>query len=580
MGKGNRVRMAKANEAANSQSVFTAKKQKKSAPAWVSTLVIVLVLALLISVVAISVVTESGFALRSAKAVQSENYTVTGPMLSYYFYQTYNTFLNQYGSIIQYMGLDTGLSLKTQTAMGAEESGQTWFEYFMEPTIEQVENMLVYCEEAKVRGIQLDDKDQADIDAALEALDEAAAEYGYSTASYISALYGTGVKKADVRAALELSQLAAKCSEALTDEVTAAITDGDIDTYYNENTGDFLTATLLSYDFLTPKGDKDDATYTADKAEMKKLADELAACKTADEFKQYVLKYVAGEEFDALYKDAAEDLTVDLLPNEADLATRRQQIIDACIANALEGKEAEKTTSEDTVEVMFSEITSDLTDELTTELNSMVYEGYAWTDAEGDTAGLWASSADRKVGDTIVTENDDTAENTDDENAGYTATAYMMVEPMKRDDTLTRNVGHILFTNATYENDTATEAKAQEIMAQFKAGAMTKEAFEALANEYTEDSGVFYEDVFPGQMVAEFEDWMFDEARKEGDVDIVKTQHGYHLMYYMGENPDTPAWKAVAKNAIANEELEAWYEQAAEKYAVTVDEKATDKVNA
>ena len=81
-------------------------------------------------------------------------------------------------------------------------------------------------------------------------------------------------------------------------------------------------------------------------------------------------------------------------------------------------------------------------------------------------------------------------------------------------------------------------------------------------------------------MVAEFEDWMFDEARKEGDVDIVKTQHGYHLMYYMGENPDTPAWKAVAKNAIANEELEAWYEQAAEKYAVTVDEKATDKVNA
>lgn len=580
MGKGNRVRMAKANEVANSQSVFTAKKQKKSAPAWVSTLVIVLVLALLISVVAISVVTESGFALRSAKAVQSENYTVTGPMLSYYFYQTYNTFLNQYGSIIQYMGLDTGLSLKTQTAMGAEESGQTWFEYFMEPTIEQVENMLVYCEEAKVRGIQLDDKDQADIDAALEALDEAAAEYGYSTASYISALYGTGVKKADVRAALELSQLAAKCSEALTDEVTSAITDGDIDTYYNENTGEFLTATLLSHDFLTPKGDKDDATYTADKAEMKKLADELAACKTADEFKQYVLKYVAGEEFDALYKDAAEDLTVDLLPNEADLATRRQQIIDACIANALEGKEAEKTTSEDTVEVMFSEITSDLTDELTTELNSMVYEGYAWTDAEGDTAGLWASSADRKVGDTTVTENDDTAENTDDENAGYTATAYMMVEPMKRDDTLTRNVGHILFTNATYEKDTATEAKAQEIMAQFKAGAMTKEAFEALANEYTEDSGVFYEDVFPGQMVAEFEDWMFDEARKEGDVDIVKTQYGYHLMYYMGENPDTPAWKAVAKNAIANEELEAWYEQAAEKYAVTVDEKATDKVNA
>ncbi len=170
MGKGNRVRMAKANEIAQSQSVFTAKKQKKSAPAWVSTVVIVVVLALLISVVAVSVIAEGGFALRSVKAAQSDNFTITGPMMSYYFYQTYNTFLSQYGSIISYMGLDTSLSLKTQTAMGSED-GQTWFDYFMDPTIEQVENMLVYCEEAKARGIELDDKDYADIDEAIAGVD-------------------------------------------------------------------------------------------------------------------------------------------------------------------------------------------------------------------------------------------------------------------------------------------------------------------------------------------------------------------------------------------------------------------------
>ena len=580
MGKGNRVRMAKANQVAQSQSVFTAKKQKKSAPAWVGTVAIVLCLALLISVVAISVITESGFALRSVKAVQSENFTVTGPMLSYYFYQTYNTFLSQYGSIISYMGLDTSLSLKTQAAMGAEEDGQTWFDYFMDPTIEQIENMLVYCEEAKVRGIVLDEQDNADIDAALAELDAAAAEYGYSTSSYISALYGGGVKKSDVRAALELSQLAAKCSEVLTDEMTAAVTDGEIDTYYAENPSEFLTADVLNYAFSTPKGDKDDATYKADSEEMKKLADELAACKTADEFKQYVLNYLAGENFDTLYEDESEELTVDLLPSEADLATRRQQIIDACIANALEGKAAEETTSEDTVEVMFSDITVSLTKTLTSVLDGMLIEGYAWTNDEGNAAGLWASADDRKAGDTTVTEEDDTEENTDDENAGYTATAYMMINPMKRDETNTRNVGHILFTSSTYETDTAAEAKAQEIMAQFKAGAMTKDAFEALANEYTEDSGVFYENVYPGQMVSEFEDWMFDAERKEGDVEVVKTQYDYHLMYYLGENADSPAWKEIAKNSIVNKKLEAWYEQAAEKYAVAVDIKAADKVNA
>ena len=579
MGKGNRVRMAKANEIAQSQSVFTAKKQKKSAPAWVGTVAIVLCLVMLISVVAISVITESGFALRSTKAVQSENFTVTGPMMSYYFYQTYNTFLSQYGSIISYMGLDTSLSLKTQAAMGSED-GQTWFDYFMDPTIEQIENMLVYCEEAKTRGIELDAEDHADIDAALAELDAAAASYGYSSSSYISALYGAGVKKADVRAALELSQLAAKCSEVLTDEMTAAITDGEIDTYYTENPAEFLSADVLSYAFSTPKSDKDDETYKADSEEMKKLADELAACKTADEFKLYVLNYLAGDNFDTLYEDASEELTVDLLPSEADLATRRQQVIDACIANALEGKTAEETTSEDAVEEMFSDITVSLTKTLTTVVDGMLLEGFAWTDDEGNTAGLWASSTDRKTGDTTVTEEDDTEENTDDENAGYTATAYMMINPMKRDETNTRNVGHILFTSSVYETDTAAEAKAQEIMAQFKAGAMTKDAFEALAKEYTEDSGVFYENVFPGQMVSEFEDWMFDAERKDGDVDIVKTQYGYHLMYYMGENADSPAWKEVAKNSIVNEKLEAWYEQAAEKYAVAVDQSAANKVNA
>ena len=124
------------------------------------------------------------------------------------------------------------------------------------------------------------------------------------------------------------------------------------------------------------------------KAEMKKLADELAACKTADEFKMYVLKYLAGENFDSLYEDAAEELTVDLLPGEADLATRRQQVIDACIANALEGKAAEATTSEDTVEVMFSDITASLTKTLTSVLDGMLIEGYAWTDDEGNAAGL------------------------------------------------------------------------------------------------------------------------------------------------------------------------------------------------
>ncbi|MBQ9080591.1 MAG: peptidylprolyl isomerase [Clostridia bacterium] len=579
MGKGNRVRLAKAQQAAENQSVFTAKKQKKQTPAWVGTLAVVLVIVLLLACVALSVISEGGYLLRWKKVAESENYSVSGTMLSYFFYQNYSTFLNQYSSIVSYMGLDTSMSLKNQTAMGAED-GETWFDYFMNPTIEEVETMLVYCEEAKTRGIKLEDEDYEAIDEAIAAMEEAAAEYGYTTAGYITAMYGTGVKKQDVRAALELSQLAYKCSTQLSEEVNAAITEDEINTYYDENPGTFLTADVLTYSFSATEGDDADA-YAADKAEAKKFADELAACKTVDEFKNYVMNYLAGDEFDSLYEEHAEELDAALLPDEAALAARRQQIIDACIANALEGKTVEETTSEDAVEVMFSEIEAELTDSLTESLQLMDYSGYAWSDTEGDDAGLWISDEARKAGDTTVIEEDVSSDEEDEESAAtYTATVYMIVDPMSRDEQPSRNVGHILFTADTYTTDTGAEAKAEEIMAQFKAGTMSKETFEALAEEYTEDNGVFYENVVPGQMVTEFEDWLFDDARVAGDVDIVNTQYGYHIMYYLGADEAMPVWKVTAKSGVANEKIEAWYEESAEKYAVTVNDAAVNKVNA
>ena len=41
--------------------------------------------------------------------------------------------------------------------------------------------------------------------------------------------------------------------------------------------------------------------------------------------------------------------------------------------------------------------------------------------------------------------------------------------------------------------------------------------------------------VLKGDMVAEFEEWLFDAARKEGDTGVVKTDFGFHVMLYRGE---------------------------------------------
>ena len=58
-------------------------------------------------------------------------------------------------------------------------------------------------------------------------------------------------------------------------------------------------------------------------------------------------------------------------------------------------------------------------------------------------------------------------------------------------------------------------AKADEILAEFNAGDKTAESFGELAKENTGDSngdeGGLYENIMPGQMVTEFNDWCFDE---------------------------------------------------------------------
>ena len=59
-------------------------------------------------------------------------------------------------------------------------------------------------------------------------------------------------------------------------------------------------------------------------------------------------------------------------------------------------------------------------------------------------------------------------------------------------------------------------------------------------------------------MVESFNDWCFDDIRQPGDYGLVKTEFGYHLMFFVDSQP---IWKESAKsdlvNARANETLNA-----------------------
>ena len=105
------------------------------------------------------------------------------------------------------------------------------------------------------------------------------------------------------------------------------------------------------------------------------------------------------------------------------------------------------------------------------------------------------------------------------------------------------DVRHILIQAedaASADSMAAAKAKAEDLYDQWKADP-TEENFINMAGTYTEDpgsqgTGGLYEDVYPGQMVTNFNDWCFDEARQPGDHGIVETEYGYHIMYFVGES--------------------------------------------
>ena len=97
----------------------------------------------------------------------------------------------------------------------------------------------------------------------------------------------------------------------------------------------------------------------------------------------------------------------------------------------------------------------------------------------------------------------------------------------------------------------AAEQKIQEIRDEWISDGETEDAFAALANANSDDTGSngsslysteggLYEHVAKDQMVEPINDWIFDDARQSGDSEIIFVESsnytGYHLVYFVGED--------------------------------------------
>ena len=116
------------------------------------------------------------------------------------------------------------------------------------------------------------------------------------------------------------------------------------------------------------------------------------------------------------------------------------------------------------------------------------------------------------------------------------------------------------------------EEAAQAILDQWLAGDKTEESFAALAAEKTEDpgsqaNGGLYQQVYEGQMVPAFNDWCFDESRVYGDYDLVQTNYGYHVMFFVKSEP---RWSYYAETDWINEQSANLLEAAVSLYPMEV----------
>ena len=208
---------------------------------------------------------NSGEYLRSEVAASSKTIEVNGAMMNYYYNDVLNSFVDYYGSYVQYYGFDPTASAKYQSI----SDGESWFDYFMSGAKDNVTGYLALNEAAAAEGIVLSDAELAALETRVKNIDEA--------------LYGRGVKSSDILDAKSIEALAYKYQNAKQTEF--APTDAEIDERYESAPYKYQSVDFLAYSFDWSEGaiSKENAALAAER---------FANAKNSDEFKSLIAEFI------------------------------------------------------------------------------------------------------------------------------------------------------------------------------------------------------------------------------------------------------------------------------------------------
>ncbi len=493
MGKGKRTRISAENERKlyeEKQAVLNKEKKKSRL---VTTLVVVGIIAVGLSSVFGSIgfnsLSKNGYFMRSKTAVSTDDFKFNSCMAQYLYNATVKNFAESNASYLTELSLDTTKDLSTQTCAYDEEI--SWHDYFLNSTKTQLEEIVTLAQSAKNEGMTLSDSDLHYVDESMDMFDSLAEDDGLTTREYINENYGTQVSLQDIRECIEITQLASNYKTKYDESLK--YTESEIEGYWGENKNTFFTCDYMSFT-VSPAatGEETDAEMKLLQKDAKVQAEKLAKADSYTEFKENLSEYFKREL-------KAADGTI----SDEDL----KSTVDSLITNS-----------------------------------TVTGEGY---DVSTD-AGEWLFDKNRKSGDTTVIAEED---------GSYTA--YCMVTPAAKDTAETKNVRHILLSTENYEDASECKSEANRLLKEWRNGEKTEESFAALAKEYSDDPGSsqvggLYENVTEGTMVETFNDWIFAASRKAGDVDIVETNYGFHVMYFVGDG--YKAWQSKVVSSMKTDD--------------------------
>lgn len=453
------------------------------------------------------------------------NQKISLGMYNYY----YNSVVNGAKSAAQYgqNDLDIYTDFTEQETVDDDGNTVTWAELFDLETQEQLQRLAGYYQLALDTGLTLSADEKTQIDSTLNQITSAAEQEGVSVDEYISGQYGDYCGYATLEKMINMSYLAQQYY--VTQSATIHPTDEEIQAYSDEHIEDYLSV-KIAYLMMPYTEDTYDATVAQ--------ADEYAAQITNIDEMKALIPTISGDMI--------------------------QQYVDAgSFASFEAGVEELESGMEQTI----------------TKNDGFPEEMAEWALTDSVPAGS-CKAFDFADGSmmVILLKEEATALS---EDPVYTV-RHILIQPETDTAEASDAEAGEAAPQPTDEQKAAAKTKAEEVYQEYLDGEQTEAHFAELAETYSTDpgstmaqSGVYggiYENVNKGQMVPSFEEWSLDASRKYGDTEIVASDFGYHIMYFVYSGP---SYLGQARTRLITEMQEAVTDDISVKLNKTVLKKVT-----